>query len=40
MLIAALVPIDLMVNRWFEPEHIKALLSEEGSVGEDLHLLE
>jgi hypothetical protein len=38
LLIAALVPINLMVNRWFEPEHIKALLAEDQD--DDKHLLE
>lgn len=40
LLIAALVPINLMVNRWFEPEHIKALLAEDHDEDDDKHLLE
>lgn len=40
LLIAALVPISFAINRWFEPEHVAALLAEGGHDEEEAHMLE
>jgi hypothetical protein len=39
LMIAALVPINIFINRFFPPEHIDTLLAEEPDEREDKHLM-